>query len=76
MPEEINKIEIRSEEVQEILGRPPKWILRWGIMLLFSVILLLFVGSWFFKYPDIIASDITVTSRASKYHFKFKAKHF
>ena len=32
--------ELRSEEVQEILGRPPRWILRWGITLLFSVILL------------------------------------
>jgi multidrug resistance efflux pump len=59
---EINKIEIRSEEVQEILGRPPRWILRWGITLLFSVIILLFVGSWFFKYPDIIQSTISVTT--------------
>ncbi len=55
-------IELRSEEVQEILGRPPRWILRWGITLLFSVVLLLFVGSWFYKYPDVIVSDITVTT--------------
>ncbi|MBI5540708.1 MAG: HlyD family efflux transporter periplasmic adaptor subunit [Bacteroidia bacterium] len=55
-------IELRSEEVQEILGRPPRWILRWGIILLFSVVLLLFVGSWFYKYPDVIVSDISVTT--------------
>ena len=55
-------IELRSEEVQEILGRPPRWILRWGITLLFSVILLLFVVSWFYKYPDVIVSDVIVTT--------------
>ena len=62
MSEEKDKIELRSEEVQEILGRPSRWILRWGITLLFFVVLLLFVGSWFFKYPDIIVSEITVTT--------------
>jgi multidrug resistance efflux pump len=55
-------IELYSEEVQEILGKPPRWILSWGITLLFSVVILLFVGSWLFKYPDIIISDITVTT--------------
>lgn len=55
-------IELRSEEVQEILGRPPRWILRWGITLLLSVIFLLLIGSWFYKYPDVIVSDITVTT--------------
>jgi multidrug resistance efflux pump len=55
-------IELHSEEVQEILGRPPRWILSWGITLLFSIVILLFVGSWLFKYPDIIVSEITVTT--------------
>jgi multidrug resistance efflux pump len=55
-------IELYSEEVQEILGNPPKGILSWGMILLFSVIVLLIFGSWLFKYPDIIVSEITVTT--------------
>lgn len=55
-------IELYSEEVQEILGNPPKGILSWGMILLFSVIVLLLFGSWLFKYPDIIVSEITVTT--------------
>jgi hypothetical protein len=55
-------IELYSEEVQEILGKPPRWILSWGVTLLFSVVLILFAGSWLFKYPDIIVSEITVTT--------------
>jgi multidrug resistance efflux pump len=62
MSEEINKIEIRSEQVQEILGYIPHWIIRSGIEVIFVVLLLLFIGSWFFKYPDIISSSISVTT--------------
>lgn len=55
-------IELRSEEVQEILGRPPKWIIRWGITVIFIIVAGLFVGSYFFKYPDILEATITVTT--------------
>ena len=55
-------IELRSEEVQEVLGAVPAWILRWGITTLFVVVVVLLVGSWFFKYPDTIAATMTLTS--------------
>ncbi|SEA01263.1 Multidrug resistance efflux pump [Porphyromonadaceae bacterium KH3R12] len=59
----IQAIELRSEEVQEIMTRIPPWILRRGITLLFVIVLLLLTGSWFFKYPDVIQAEITVTSQ-------------
>ena len=55
-------IEIRSEEVNDILSRPPRWIIRWGIGVIFLVVLIILVGSSFFKYPDVITAPITVTS--------------
>lgn len=55
-------INLRSEEVQEILGRPPRWIVRVGISIIFVVVTGLFVGSYFFKYPDILSATITVTT--------------
>jgi HlyD family secretion protein len=55
-------IKLRSESVQEILGRPPRWIIRWGITIIFIVVAGLVVGSYFFKYPDIIQATITVTT--------------
>ena len=60
--EEIEKIELRSEEVQEILTRPPKWIVRWGITIILVVIAMIIVGSWFFKYPTIISAEIVLTT--------------
>ena len=62
MPNEIDKIEIRSDEVQEILGFIPHWIIRSGISVIFLIIILLLFGSWYFKYPDIISSSITITT--------------
>ena len=59
---EYERIELRSEEVQEILTRPPKWMVRWGITIIFVVIALIIVGSWFFKYPDIISAKIVLTT--------------
>ncbi|WP_195373310.1 MULTISPECIES: HlyD family efflux transporter periplasmic adaptor subunit [Parabacteroides] len=57
------EIELRSEEVQEVMGQIPAWIVRWGITLLFIVVLALLVGSYFFKYPDVITTEMTLTSR-------------
>jgi multidrug resistance efflux pump len=55
-------IEIRSDEVQEILGTPPRWIVRWGITIISLVVVILFAGSYFYKYPDLISSRVTILS--------------
>ncbi len=57
-----NNIEIRSNEVQEIMGTPPKWIIRWGIVIISVVVLVLLTGSYFYKYPDIIEARVTIVS--------------
>ncbi len=55
-------IEIRSDEVQEIMGTPPGWIVRWGIVIIFLVVLVLLTGSYFYKYPDFIIARVTIVS--------------
>lgn len=60
--EEYKNIELRSDEVREILSRPPKWIIRWGITIIFIVICIILTGSWFFQYPDIVAAQIVLTT--------------
>ena len=58
-----NEIELKSPALQEILGRPPRWIIRWGITVVVVIICGIIVGSYFFKYPDILPASITVTSQ-------------
>jgi multidrug resistance efflux pump len=62
MPEEKPKIELRSEEVKEILGHVPHWIIRWGMVIFLTAISLILIGSWIFKYPDIISAQILITT--------------
>lgn len=57
--EEIN---IRSEEVQEVLSHVPTWMIRWGITLIFVLILMLVVLAWFVKYPEVISGNINITT--------------
>jgi multidrug efflux pump subunit AcrA (membrane-fusion protein) len=57
-----NEINVRSDEIKEMLGKPPKWIIRWGITVLFAVIGLIFIGSIFFKYPDTIVVPVIITA--------------
>lgn len=60
---ESNNVELRSEAIQEILGRPPRWVIRSGITVIFTVVLLLLIGSYFFRYPDIVSSQVTITAK-------------
>lgn len=55
-------IEVHSDEVQEVMSEISPWILRWGITTLFVIVIALFIGSYFFKYPDTLIANITVTS--------------
>jgi multidrug resistance efflux pump len=61
MPEN-KEIEIRSDEVQEILSAVPNWMIRWGITLIFGLILMLIFISWFIKYPDVIEGQAIITT--------------
>lgn len=62
MPEE-NNIELRSEEVQDILTRMPHWMIRWGNMIILAIIFLVFLFAYFIKYPDIVTGTITITTQ-------------
>jgi len=56
------EIELRSDEFQEIIQQSPRWMIRSGVYLIFGIIILLFSGSYFFRYPDVIDANIVVLS--------------
>ena len=43
-----------SRAVNEIMGRPPGKIVRWGTTLCFAVFVLFILLAWLIKYPDTI----------------------
>lgn len=55
-------IGLRSEEVQELMGQVPSWILRWGITIVGVLLVGLMIGSCLFKYPDTLSAELTITT--------------
>lgn len=62
MAEDNSTFELRSEEVQDILTKVPHWMIRWGTVLIFTIIVMLFFVSWFIKYPDVVNTEIVITT--------------
>ena len=48
----LNRLEVNSEEVQDIITAGPSWILRRGITLIFGILLTIVLVSAFIKYPQ------------------------
>ena len=51
-----------TEEMQEIIGAPPAWLLRWGITLFFSVLILILGLSELIQYPDVVKTQLKIQS--------------
>lgn len=51
-----------SEPVREIMGRPPRRILRWGSTIMLLVFVLFILFSWLIRYPDTIPAQVEITT--------------
>ena len=49
--------------MQEILTRVPHWMIRWGNVVVFVILILMILLSWTIKYPDIVTSNIIITTQ-------------
>ena len=59
------ELEARSTDVQDLLGRPPASLIRWGNTVFLCILLALLALSWFIRYPEIVAVPFRLTSEAS-----------
>lgn len=60
--EEHQHVELRSEDVQEILGTPPAWLVRWGTSVALAVFAALVALAAFMRYPDVVNDRIMLTT--------------
>jgi multidrug resistance efflux pump len=59
---EEKEIEIKTEEVNELLTAVPKGIVRWGITIIFLMMLAGLSLSFFIKYPDTLSAKTIITT--------------
>ena len=55
-------IELRSEEVQEVMNHISPWVVRCGITVLALILLMILVGCWIFRYPDTLAAEVPLAT--------------
>ncbi|MBV8253010.1 MAG: hypothetical protein JO154_10425 [Chitinophaga sp.] len=56
--------ELRSEPVQEIMGKMPSWIVRRGIFMMAILVAGLFIGAWSFSYPDLVMGRVRISTES------------
>ncbi len=59
---EENDIQIKTEEVNELLTTVPGWIMRYGISLIFLAMAASLITASFLKYPDKLVAQTVVTT--------------
>lgn len=57
-----SSMDVRSEEVQEIIGRPPHWLVRWGIAGFIGVLGLILLSASFIQYPEVVHAPLRLTA--------------
>lgn len=66
----INLLDERSDQVKEIMGKAPNWVISSGITIVFIIVLILILGSALVSYNDIIPAHITITSKNPPIYLK------
>ncbi len=66
----IDLLDERSDQVKEILGKAPNWVIRSGISVVLFIVVLMLVGSAVISYNDIISAQIIVTSKNPPVYLK------
>ncbi len=53
---------LHSEDLQEIIAKPPSWLLKRGISLILGIVLLMLGLSIFIRFPEIVGSAVKFNS--------------
>ncbi len=55
-------LELRSDDVEEIMSQIPPWIQRWGLTVLFGILMIFFIICCILRFPQTITADVVLTS--------------
>jgi multidrug efflux pump subunit AcrA (membrane-fusion protein) len=54
--------ELVNSNVDEVLNKPPTWLIRWGTTVFFLAFVMLIAITWFVEYPDLVGAPLKVVS--------------
>lgn len=62
-------IELKSDQMNEMLSNPPSWITRSGNGVFLIALFIVIALAWFIRYPDEIGGEVLVTSSQAPIEF-------
>ncbi|ASU33375.1 HlyD family efflux transporter periplasmic adaptor subunit [Mucilaginibacter xinganensis] len=60
-----NNQQLHSDETQEIITKPPSWIIKWGITLFVICLFILGALSFMIHYPDLVKTRMVIYASGS-----------
>ena len=54
--------EVYCDEVQEVMGKIPSYVIRSGSALIFIIITFIIIGAYFFTYHEVVTAPILITT--------------
>lgn len=51
-----------SEEIDEVMGKMPSWVIRYGISCVAIIVIVLIGGTFFFRYPDVVKANVMIST--------------
>jgi hypothetical protein len=63
MPEHVLHIPERSDEMQEIIGYVPHWVIRWGVSVILISLTIILLTSVMVRYPDTLTAKALINAR-------------
>lgn len=51
-----------NEDTTEIMGKMPSWLIRWGLSVIFTILIGFVAASYFVRFPQIVTAPITITT--------------
>lgn len=59
----VSRNDAHSDEMLDIIGHVPHWLIRWGNVMIFGVVIILLLTSYTVRYPDVITGQALINAR-------------
>jgi hypothetical protein len=67
-----NEEPLHTEQIQDIIGTPPRWLYRWGITFVLTIALICIFISSVINYPEVVKTQLKILSTSLPNGISFK----
>lgn len=69
----LGELDQRSDEIKDLLGKAPTWVVRWGITVVFTSVVMILLGSAVISYHDMVPGRVSITTSIPPAHLEARS---